>query len=1006
MKDGLRASLAGFALVLVAGLLTFLLLSAAFFMQWARAAGLSGASSAARQAALAAESGLAYAAARLPRDPWPLFARTVENRGDDWTAREDLSPAAGGPSLNPSYAHGEHWRDQGTDPDGACNPAYDDLTGRVDLDGDGRFSAWTGRLRAVRFSLRIESSGSKLPLNGGNTAPPFHNWLAGLSHRGLAHALNNLGALLLPQGHPRRLDLPNTGSAGDIAYSLLGDDLIANRPPGGYRDPAQVARVLSSLGGGAWYPLGSKGQPAGLAEILPYVDVAPAIAVPQGGSPKSLSPAMDEFIPATPVEWATAPTLVLQSIWQWTGCGTSNSRIFWEPGSELLIDDRTGLTLSNPFFIHADEAERLALLAADFRRQEGKDFSWNRFYERLVSRALAPPPDALFDSPVDPLLYPTAHQASLLAKADLAFAFVSPDPHPHPGCSPLAWAAFGIDRRTAPSGPHLPRMADPLKLSRPDLPPYFPGQHPLGASGDKVVGVGLTSRPPVRFSVDSFGRAALAGAAATGTLETGVSWLFLGSQEDFENADGLVELGAIGIQDAVNDAVWPIPWAEDPGRRQIRTDDLGTPDPLDDREYRHVVSLPACGASHYQAGPPFPGFSRWTGGVALAPREAGIRSADRYWSFSETLTGPPPYPQQKSEYRPGLPSLYGMPWQGASVSISIPPAPPVARIINPSVNVAHSSDENNRTRYTPLHVSGYSTASSPGLTLGPFPGVSVAEQITQLAIEGWIARPGVPAPGERVLELTWGSGAIYDRLLQLTVEETPGPQPGARWALTLTAPALNLACTAVVPDTSQTTRSHHVRILITGTSLPDPVRTDVFLYVDGVLLGTDGGGRPLLGTSGFDAGFRFSVRRMDEIRLYGKDVVPPEPGEAFTMGRFVREGTYVSPLFVLAEPADLRETQWTGILPIAGLSAQVYQISVSATGYRDPAGQEPLGTLPLPGGGKVSDLASLGKVRSFRYAVTLRGPAGVPVMDTPVFESIWFTFRRDGRRTGWSRWGS
>lgn len=163
----------GIALVLVAGLVSFLAFLGIVFARGAALYGSALAMGAEKaSAALLAESGMDYAAARLWADPGavPDAARTMANGPDDWTFRDGPGTGYQGPatSLNPSYSRGERWGD--ADGDGVFDTGEFDPS--ADLDGDGRFSAWSGRLRGGaglerRFFLRILPASALISVNGG-----------------------------------------------------------------------------------------------------------------------------------------------------------------------------------------------------------------------------------------------------------------------------------------------------------------------------------------------------------------------------------------------------------------------------------------------------------------------------------------------------------------------------------------------------------------------------------------------------------------------------------------------------------------------------------------------------------------------------------------------------------------------------------------------------------------------------------------------------------------------
>lgn len=190
---------AGFALVLVSGLLAALwflgiaLLQLSHFRRTTSGTALMGI-----QAQAAAESALAYAAARLQGDPLSIADRGIvpdpANAGDDWARR----------GTDPSYAR-----------------------------RDRRPSAHSGRLRGAGpaitgFSLRIRSADGLICINPTETSSST------------VLLLDNLGAILdLSDTHPEpyapnAVPLAARNALGEIQVSHLGRHFDKARPPGGY----------------------------------------------------------------------------------------------------------------------------------------------------------------------------------------------------------------------------------------------------------------------------------------------------------------------------------------------------------------------------------------------------------------------------------------------------------------------------------------------------------------------------------------------------------------------------------------------------------------------------------------------------------------------------------------------------------------------------------------------------------------------------------------------------
>ena len=265
-----------------------------------------------------------YASGRLLRQSIPR-APSIRRARRRLTFRDGLRVSL--PlSANISYAHGESWTDAANnasletdrlDSDGDGFIDEDDerrgawMQGEAwqDTDGDGRLGVWSGRLRGAqagdaRFSLKIASQDSKIPLNAGhldnfdrdyavsNTGPDRCD-LTVPYHLSLAHVLNNLGAVLRPVGAPntppggwtRRASILSTGIDLDMGaprrfeISFLGDDLIRNRPLGGYKTWRQVETTLFGISGA----LGGPYKQAELDLIRPFIDLGPYETMDEGG---------------------------------------------------------------------------------------------------------------------------------------------------------------------------------------------------------------------------------------------------------------------------------------------------------------------------------------------------------------------------------------------------------------------------------------------------------------------------------------------------------------------------------------------------------------------------------------------------------------------------------------------------------------------------------------------------------------------------------------------------
>lgn len=493
----------GIVLILASGLLTAIALLGALFLRVSRfSASVEDARRQQILASLAAESGLSYAAGRLSNEiGYPPSGALTENRGDDWTFRDGLETPLPD-AANVSYGHGEAWRETGGDP-GAYDAGLDDVSSAgawTDLDGDGKFSAWSGRLRGESggigspFALKIVSPGGLFPVN----------FISSAGESALARFGDNLGAVLLPDGSaPERVDRASTagGKTGEpIRISALGRHLIfgedismngvpdpgedingngnvfeRRRPFGGYATLDEVREQLAYFG----Y------SPAVIEKVIPYIDLGP-YETPAGSGKWPGGTAM--------VNLSTAPPEVLQAFWLYAS---------WFPSDELLTYADAGSSPggssgssgtgsggpagpggvgggagsgSGPTFsewlgsaygsagsrcgggvpytqasvmIYPDEAEGLSKWAKEFRAT-GERASWLAFRKSLCARAR---PDTLhvegplFAADTEPLLsagWTEAAYAWARAKADAAFFAACPEGGKS-NLSPRTWDDWGID---------------------------------------------------------------------------------------------------------------------------------------------------------------------------------------------------------------------------------------------------------------------------------------------------------------------------------------------------------------------------------------------------------------------------------------------------------------------------------------------------------------------------------------------------------------------------------
>lgn len=414
VTDPCRRSVRGITLILVSGLLALGAILTLFFGQIARSASATaGSVRQARLADLAAESGLQYAGARLWQDPRSIMDQdtppTSSNAADDWTCRgsEPLTRSPGRLD-NPSYNHGEHWKDSPGGISGAYDAGTDDLSGAIwtDTDGNERFSSWTGRLRGGAaqslFSMRIRSSEALLCVNSGEIGSPLDDHdLDGIlnltdtdyavqippnAHRDpdyvgnlhLANLLDNLGAILGlsgPHGLHTEFLAPNAeppdliDDLGTIETSFLGRRVIEHRPKGGYASQDAVRQALSSF-----YTRTE------IETVLPYLTTrGEVVPIPFRPSPLDFnSQSIWQTILDNPearfefharIDFNTAPVAVIESALRHLSQSGPNST--------------TGGGMADYFaHLQAAEAQALAPILADARPIR----TWSRFLSVLAGQ--------------------------------------------------------------------------------------------------------------------------------------------------------------------------------------------------------------------------------------------------------------------------------------------------------------------------------------------------------------------------------------------------------------------------------------------------------------------------------------------------------------------------------------------------------------------------------------------------------------------------------------------
>lgn len=610
MENTRPARRRGIALILASGIVAVLFLASAATLQLGRIVRTAaGARAEAGRSRLVAESGIHYAASRLTDDPgYPLSILappTLANRADDWMFRDGVGEPLEG-AHNVSYSHGEPWNDDG---DG-LREAHE--APAIDLDGDGRFSAASGRLRtgdsSATFALKVVSTGALYPVNA-----PADRWLMRFG--------DNLGSVLFADGQaPGRFDKPYvaSGKTGEaIRVSHLGAHLVGEdwnrsgsledppeedadgdgfpdtcRPQEGYRNPAEIRKVLVDQGYSG----------AAADRIVRYMDLGPY----DPADPESIP---FPFTPATPVvELANAPPEILQALLLYV----AHQPDFGDAVNLGLNIDypRTGgqLMYSNNLthiMLYPEEAAKVAQWFLAFRSTPSRS-SWRAFREALWTAARPdhasfPNPDPLFAGDIAPLAAaPRAAWAWSRAKADAVYAALSPEVSLNPQ-SGLTW---GMEPYP-PEPDGMKRLAETIRTDfclSPRYPVFpVPGftRSPYrrnDVNEEQCPRHPGTLAPATRFSVESLGSSGHASDSVRATLRTAERLEFT-RQESFE-ADFIGDLPAASLGITVVDV--------DPSNRNGRRSEV-------DYDVRDLTVLP------YPPAPPVLVIPRSSRGLVSSP---------------------------------------------------------------------------------------------------------------------------------------------------------------------------------------------------------------------------------------------------------------------------------------------------------------------------------------------------------------------------------------------------
>lgn len=754
-------------------------------------------------------------------------------------------------------------------------------------------------------------------------------------------------------------------------------------------------------------------------------------------------------MPIPSVELSTAQAPVLESLWRYLvlpapvsvepdmGHPGKNGYGGWDPALSWP-DSRAGLIFGgNPMpcdnalhMIYPDEAARLAAQAMEYRKAAGAGIDWQGFYEHLVANAASNDSvypawtsgdGKIFRTDMSASVPPVAHLRRAQMLADLAFAAVFPDPNPLPFEGSFTWSGWGFPRATGAPGVSMPfvSQADWSLLSHVHLPyagypvlfgPYVPGTV-YGDPGAPfllwyhrrpLAPVALTLRPPTRFSVASSGwRLALDAIegeeTVSGSLET-MNFLRFSGQEDFENGSGGADLFLERGILAENDFIWP-DWPNDQSRRGLAEDALAdTSLPGPPRTYRHVATWPLidhASAFFSSPRPPPPApplaqyYPRAFGGIALAGREGGAQGAQLYFPFSERTPAGPSSPFAPEDRLGNLLPI--------SMCVDEPDEWPMRFWPGGETVYPHT---------TPLYTRGSYLLEEGGALPDGCPGMPAGVPIQALTVSGWLVPTG-PINTFGGFEI---SGASHILSLGVNRSSSEGPLPALKVSLRIGS-AGGWFPVWTVSDDGDTTGFWHValvvervppvtrfRLFVNGRAVSDPVD-----HVGDVVGGLDE---------------TLAIHQMDEVRIHTLALQEPHVRKLFEIGRFVRKGTYISPLYRSQTPLTLRRAQWIGLTPPsfkdAG-GAPVDPFRIELIGYVDEDGMTPAGPpavladgVGASESGRWHDLAFLGfpvQVRSFRYRLTLDATnvAEAPI-DSPLFESIALGYQAGRRGPGWSTW--
>ncbi len=1008
---------------------------------------------------LGVESGFQYAAARLLAEPgYPVADSSRDRRGDDWECRDPWEKPFQG-LLNPSYSHGEPWNDDG---DGIFESGE---APAADLDGDGRFSAWSGRIRGSgavgeRFSLRI-AAGAMIPVNAEPEA-------------GITRLLDSLGALLLPENPDlHRVDLPpGEGPGESIKFSRLGQHVMTDRPQGGFRSLKEIEDRLVRIG----YSIQDR------ARILPYLDLGP-YSVGESCMMHALSDGYNFWSPYAPIEIAGADPALLQALWMYAGVRQSD-HLRMAPGINPAYEGGGHLPGQTPYpsppygipgvrsggalrfsqlgklMIYPDEAEALAVEADAFLRGPNRG-SWLAFREHLVSRA-----GDLFGMEGGWLAaagYDQTARDWVRAKADLAFFWACPMELPLPYMDISNWLTWGIPHEVTAlaedgtpvteQGPFYGIKPGPdfLDMNRPSGEPLAwydedgelgqEAQVPYWFTGNGTLHpLGVTLAPISRYRILSLGRSGGGAVFEAERQFRTYERLEFTSQMDFESmfkqvqqvdldGDGELDLDEIGLQ--------TVSWHTLHRTRQGL--DVHDPDPRARRpgpDYPAVVTLPVWNLR----GAPDPigwmDYSRRWGAVGLAARQFPSFGACVYWPNAEDWNGS----AEASEIRSLISSPvqqrctlaypnYASPWE---MSMATPME------INEDIDWQESNDIEFYWQILGGGFAGY-VPSAPYFDCPLVRRAGDTGHIEHFTIMFWDtgaytqmdASGVVERSGDRIFSLscnpvggsTNGEISIKRNLSRERAEESRQfvtysvemKWPNAERATPVGESTVDFGRYQLYASAKLDAFTLHEQNLVTLVFDKDHAGDEwLILYVNDreACRVRDTRYSPDKSPKATSLNFPRVVEQMacrgDDLRMFSTSLDAASVAAAYQAGRFLRPDAgslFKSPVYSLDSLVSLGACGWTGIPDgFPGLEKATMEVRVHL--FSDVEGGEELPGSPvvLTDPRRLGDLSFPGLARSFSYEVRFISP-GLPLerfYASPIFEGIWFASRSRGRAPLWS----